>query len=161
MRLDAVLLTLIITLSLLGTVMIFSAGSAYAEFRYHDAYYFVRRQLLFLLLGYALMLICSRVSTDFIYRFSAIAFYITLLLLILVLIVGFVGNGAKRWIQIGPITIQPSEIAKLTMVLFMAKYYTVFEQLAVSSHHPRKRLCRKEHHATHKNGGKEYHHYRG
>lgn len=133
MRVDAVLLVLITALSLFGTLMIFSAGSAYAQFRYQDAYYFVRRQTLFLVIGYAIMLVFSRIRIDFIYRYAAVFFYITIFLLILVLVVGFVGNGAKRWIQIGPLTIQPSEIAKLTMVLFLSKYYTVFENAAVIS----------------------------
>jgi cell division protein FtsW len=47
-----------------------------------------------------------------------------------VLVVGFVGNGAKRWISIGPLTIQPSEIAKLTMPLALAKYFSENEKVA-------------------------------
>jgi cell division protein FtsW len=53
-----------------------------------------------------------------------------LALLLLVLIIGFVGNGAKRWISIGPLTIQPSEIAKLSIPLMLAKYFSKKENIA-------------------------------
>ena len=52
------------------------------------------------------------------------------LLLLLVLIFGFVGNGAKRWISIGPLTVQPSEIAKLSMPMMLARYFSDNEERA-------------------------------
>jgi rod shape determining protein RodA len=48
-----------------------------------------------------------------------------------VLIIGFVGNGAKRWISIGPLTVQPSEIAKIAIVMMLSKYFSDYEERAL------------------------------
>ncbi|MBP3591628.1 MAG: cell division protein FtsW [Clostridia bacterium] len=128
---DLFLLLSVLALALFGTAMVFSAGYAYADFRYDDSAYFMKRQTVFLAIGIAGMLIFSRVSVSFIERITPILYAITLALLILVLMIGLVGNGAKRWISLGPITIQPSEIAKVTMVLMMARYFVAYEPLAL------------------------------
>lgn len=68
-----------------------------------------------------------------VYKKATPYFYgVTLILLLLVLIVGFVGNGAKRWISIGPITIQPSEIAKLSLIMMLSYYFSSYESRALS-----------------------------
>ena len=59
---------------------------------------------------------------------TVLLFAVTLILLGLTLIFGMVGNGAQRWISIGPITIQPSEIAKLSLILMLAKYFSDNEE---------------------------------
>ena len=128
---DLFLLLSVLALALFGTAMVFSAGYAYADFRYDDSAYFMKRQTVFLAIGIAGMLIFSKVSVSFIERITPILYAITLALLILVLMIGLVGNGAKRWISLGPITIQPSEIAKVTMVLMMARYFVAYEPLAL------------------------------
>jgi cell division protein FtsW len=110
--------------------MVFSAGSAYAEKRYDDTFYFVKRQTIWILIGLAVMLGASQVPIRYYKKYTPHLYGATILLLLLVLIVGFVGNGAKRWISIGPLTIQPSEIAKLTMPLAIAKYFSRFEKSA-------------------------------
>jgi cell division protein FtsW len=116
-----------------GTVMVASAGIPYAEARYGDEYYFIKRQAVWLLCGFAVMIAASFVPSS-VYRSSApYAYAVTVFLLILVLIVGFVGNGAKRWISIGPLTVQPSEIAKLTMILLLARYFSDFEAKATDT----------------------------
>lgn len=125
------LLFTVLALALFGTAMVFSAGYAYADFRYDDSTYFMKRQTVFLGIGIIGMLMLSRVSISFIERITPLLYFLTLALLILVLMIGLVGNGAKRWISIGPITIQPSEIAKVTLVLMLARYFTVFEPLAL------------------------------
>ena len=127
---DSVFLILVLLLSLYGTVMVFSAGMPYAAARYHDEFYFIKKQTVWMLLGFATIIIASKISSDLLKRYTPMAYGITLTLLILVLIVGFVGNGAKRWISIGPLTIQPSEIAKITLILMLAKYFSDFEEKA-------------------------------
>ena len=118
------LLVSILILSLYGTIMVFSAGYAYAYARYGDAAYFMKKQIVWLFLGFIIMFIASRVNSEISRKFTPYFYALTLLLLILVLIVGFVGNGAKRWISIGPITIQPSEIAKISMTMMLAYYFS-------------------------------------
>ena len=122
-RYDMVFAIAVILLSLYGTLMVFSAGYAYADFRYGDGLYFVKRQTVWLIIGFAAMIAVSRVDVGFIKMHTTKAYLLTLALLVLTLLIGFTGNGAQRWISVGPITIQPSEIAKLTMTMMLAKYF--------------------------------------
>ena len=121
--LDLLLFVVVGALAIYGTIMVFSAGYAYAEFRYEDGFYFVKRQSVWLILGILAMLTVSRVDMSFLKRYTSLAYLLTLGLLVLTLAIGFVGNGAQRWISIGPITIQPSEIAKLTMAMMLSYYF--------------------------------------
>ncbi len=132
-RADGIFLLSVILVVAFGTMMVFSAGTAYAETRYNDASYFIKKQTLWLLIGSVVFYLASRIKTDTLYKYTPHLYAITVALLILVLIVGFVGNGAQRWISIGPITIQPSEIAKLTMIMLLARYFSDYEELAVNS----------------------------
>ncbi len=127
---DTLLFVTVILLAVYGTVMVFSAGASYAEARYDDSLYFVKRQLVWLAVGIAVMLLAMRIDTAVIKKYSPIAYAVTLLLLILTLIIGFTGNGAQRWIALGPITIQPSEIAKLTVVAMLSRYFSDHEEKA-------------------------------
>ncbi|MBQ8321048.1 MAG: FtsW/RodA/SpoVE family cell cycle protein [Clostridia bacterium] len=128
--LDLVFLISVILIAAYGTVMVFSAGAPYATARYHDSYYFVKKQTVWLLLGLATMIVASNIPTRLLKKYALHSYIVTIALLLLVLLVGFVGNGAKRWISIGPLTIQPSEIAKLTLILMLAKYFADFDERA-------------------------------
>ena len=117
------LLLLVLILALAGSAMIFSASYAYAEVRYGTPYYFIFRQSIWLFVGIGVMLALSSIPIHAIRLLSPSLYGITLLLLIAVLVIGSTGNGAQRWISLGPITLQPSEIAKTTLVLILAYYY--------------------------------------
>ena len=130
---DSLFLLLVILLAVYGSVMVFSAGYAYAAFRYDDGLYFVKRQSIWLILGAIAMLCVSGIDVRLIRKHTVKAYCLTLALLILTLAIGFVGNGAQRWISIGPITIQPSEIAKLTMTMMLAKYFSDNKDATLSS----------------------------
>jgi len=129
---DLSLLIVIVLLSIWGTVMIFSAGSAYAYARYDDSAYFIKKQILWLILGFIVLFSASRIPPQIYRKATPFLYLITLFLLALVLVVGFVGNGAKRWISIGPITIQPSEIAKITIIMMLSYYFSKYESRALS-----------------------------
>ena len=103
-RIDALFLVSVIVLCLLGTLAVFSAGRAYAYARYDDEDYFIKKQLIWLLLGFAVLLIASHISPDVYLKYTPHFYIGTLVLLILVLVIGFVGNGAQRWISIGNVT---------------------------------------------------------
>ena len=121
---DRVLLFLILILIAIGSVMVCSASHAYAESRYGDGGYFSRKQIVFVALGLLIMLIVSRVP-PYIIRQAAFPLYLlTVLLLLATLAFGLTGNGAQRWIAIGPLTFQPSELAKLSLVLMLARYFS-------------------------------------
>ena len=130
---DLTLLILTVTLAIFGTVMVFSAGYAYAYARYDDGLYFIKRQAVWLTLGLITMTVSSRINPSYYKKITPALYALTLFLLMLVLIVGFVGNGAKRWISIGPLTIQPSEIAKLTIVMMLSYYFSKHGDLALDN----------------------------
>lgn len=121
-RLDTGFLTLVLLLLGTGVVMVLSSSYARA---YYDpgkvtggnaAYYFIR-QLLFALAGTGLMLLLSRFPMGFYRRYTWHFLGLTLILLMLVPIVGVRANGARRWLGIGGLTLQPSELAKLGVIL--------------------------------------------
>ncbi len=130
---DFFLFSLTLVLSLIGTLFVFSAGQAYAEARYQDGSFFIKRQTLFMLIGIVVMLIASRIPPSVYKRATPALYFITLGLLVIVLVFGLVGNGAKRWISIGPITIQPSEIAKMTVVMMLSLYFSKNGERAIHS----------------------------
>ncbi len=134
-RVDTVMLVTILVLVTFGSIMIASAGYAYADFRYGNAFYFTARQLIWVAISLVVMLTASRLTEQF-YKHLALPLYILVIaLLIIVLIIGSIGNGAQRWIAIGPVTIQPSEIAKTSLVLILARYFSVFEEQALEIKH--------------------------
>ncbi len=128
---DRLLWLTVLALALFGTLTVYSAGYAFAAVRYDDGAFFIKRQTIFLLIGILGMTAISRVSVRFIQKITPLLYLCTIALLILVLAIGLVGNGAKRWISLGPITIQPSEIAKITMVLMLARYFSITEPLSL------------------------------
>lgn len=122
--LDMPMLVLILILSLFGSLMIFSASYANALARYGDSFYYIKRQILWLFVGVSVMFLTSRPTPAFYKKITPYAFIVTLLCLVAVLIVGESGGGAKRWIAIGSLTFQPSELAKATLVLTLALHFS-------------------------------------
>ena len=122
---DGAFFTLSMLLLLIGVIMVLSSSYARA---YYDpgnvtggnaAYYFVR-QLIFALLGIGCMLLASKLPMGF-YRSYALHFLLlTLVLLMLVPVIGVKANGSRRWLGIGGLTLQPSELAKLAVILSFA-----------------------------------------
>jgi len=102
--------------------MVFSASYAYAYSRYGDSTYFIQKQLGFVILGLLAMLIISHINYKVIKAFSLPIYGVTVLLLVLVLLIGVAAQAAQRWLQVGPISVQPSEIMKVALVLAIAWY---------------------------------------
>ena len=127
-RFDGLFFLAVVLVSAYGTLMVFSAGGPYAEARYNDELYFIKKQAVWLIIGFAVMYIASRIDPKIYKKFTPHLYGATLFLLVLVLAVGFVGNGAQRWIAIGPLTIQPSEIAKLSIIMMLAAYFSKYEE---------------------------------
>ncbi|MFH1776363.1 MAG: putative lipid II flippase FtsW [Candidatus Omnitrophota bacterium] len=115
---------LIITTLLIaiGVVIIYSASSIYAFEQYGDELYFLKRHLLYLLYGLILTTLVMSVDYHKFQKFSKPLFLFSVFLLILVLLPG-IGReiaGAKRWLRLGIISLQPSVIAKIALVLYIA-----------------------------------------
>ncbi|MBR5044394.1 MAG: FtsW/RodA/SpoVE family cell cycle protein, partial [Clostridia bacterium] len=128
---DPTLLILILLLAAAGTLTIFSAGFPYAENRYHNGYYFIERQIVWVIVGIGVMLLSLLPSSRFWYGIAPSLYLMTVLLLLSVLAVVIAGNGAQRWIAIGPLTFQPSEFAKTSLVLMLARYYAEHSERAL------------------------------
>ena len=119
---DALILVLVLSLSGLGVVMLLSASYIMAEQRFGDPYFFFRPQLRNLILGLVLMLIISRVPYQFWLRLAYPALAVCLISLGLVLVpgVGHEVGGAHRWLRLPGFSFQPSETAKLAIVIYLA-----------------------------------------
>lgn len=116
---------LVTILTVFGTIMIFSASYYYALSESGNPYHYLTRQLIWLAIGFVVMWICSKVDYHFWVRFWLIAYIAGMILLVLVLTsLGESAYGATRWIQIGPITIMPGEIAKVGIILFITGYFS-------------------------------------
>ncbi|MGI5985994.1 MAG: putative lipid II flippase FtsW [Oscillospiraceae bacterium] len=117
---------LLLTLLLLsiGVIMVLSASYASAYYDTKEtggnATYYFSRQLVFALMGVAAMLIASRLPMTFYRKFSFWVLAAAIVLLLAVLVVGTESNGAKRWILIAGISVQPSEIAKIGVILYFS-----------------------------------------
>lgn len=124
-EMDISFLALVVILLAIGVTMVLSASFARAYFdpggvtKGKATYYFIR-QFIFAALGVAAMIICSRLPVGFYKRFSMPVLIAAVILLMLVPIIGTNANGAKRWIGLGAFTIQPSEIAKIGIILAFA-----------------------------------------
>ncbi len=114
-----ILLTVIILVAF-GIVMVFSASFYYAQLRWGDKYYFFKRQCIWAVVGFIAMLFTANFSYWKLEKWSRLILLISLGLLIAVLIVGVERNNAKRWLDLGGLSIQPSEIAKFSLIIFMA-----------------------------------------
>ena len=116
----------VILLATFGLVMIYSASSVWAAYKFDDPFKFVKMQGLFFCVGIILMLILSKIDYHLYYKKANIILLFCAILLILVLIpgIGTVRNGSRSWFGIGPLGIQPSEFAKIGLIIYVAKYLT-------------------------------------
>jgi len=128
---DHTLLIVTIVLALVGLVMVFSASAVVAGNRFHDSGYFLKRQLAWLTFGFLLLHLASRIDYIWWKRLSIPMLGCMLLLLVMVLIpsLGVAAKGARRWLRLGPISIQPAEMVKLVAVIYVAAYLTKKEDL--------------------------------
>jgi cell division protein FtsW len=112
--------TLLLTI---GLIMVLSASSVYSYKVFDDSYSIVRRQLLWVAIGLPCAWVASRLPHRWIRRLAYPGFSISLVLLLLTAFFGVERNGNTNWLGFGPIVIQPSEIAKLALILWAAHVY--------------------------------------
>ena len=123
-KLDKILLISVIVISLFGLLMIYSSSSIWAEYKFNDSFHYVKYQSIFFVIGLIIMYIVSKINYKFYYNNSNLIIISCLILLILVLIpgIGSIRNGSRSWFGIGSLGIQPSEAAKLGLIIFTSKY---------------------------------------
>lgn len=122
---DLLFLAGVVVLAAYGLVCVYSASCYNAQVQYGDAFYFLKKQAIGFVLGLAAMIGISFLPYERMKKAGPPALVVSLILLAIVFIpgVGKSNYGATRWIGLGPITIQPSELAKYALVLFTAGYF--------------------------------------
>jgi len=125
----------ILALAVLGILSIYSANYL-ATSAFRKSLYL--RQVLWVGIGFGCLALACTVSYRTLARFAYVVFALTLVSLLVVLVLGKTGLGAQRWIRIGGITVQPSEFAKLGLILYLARY---FDDHKDALHEPRTLLA--------------------
>lgn len=121
---DWVLVFIIVVLVLFGFLMVYSSSYPDGYYKFGgDPFYFLKKQVIAAVIGLAGMIFFANIPYKIYARFSRIILLACIGFAILTVILGIASNGAQRWIQIGGITFQPSEIIKLGGVLYMADYF--------------------------------------
>jgi cell division protein FtsW len=117
-------LLLLVTLALVafGLVMVYSATSASAALANGDSSYYLRKQGLYALIGVAFLLLVRRSGYRALRNLAPVLVLVSIVLLLAVLAIGPTINGAQRWLEVGPAVFQPSELAKLALLVFAAAY---------------------------------------
>ncbi len=122
---DRTVLIVTYALTVIGLIIVFSASGVMADTRYGDSTFFLKRQSLWLLLGMAALHWLARWDYDVWNTLTPYVLGLTAVLLILVLIpmVGTQVNGARRWLRLAGVSVQPGELAKLSIVLYLASFF--------------------------------------
>lgn len=127
----SVLLTVML-LALFGIIMVFSSsyyttGNS-AKYSY-DMYYFLKRHVIWAFIGFMSLIFMNNFNYEHLKKYSLFIYITSNFLLLLVIAIGTSINGAKRWIQLGPISIQPSEIAKISLILYLSYFISNHKKL--------------------------------
>ena len=124
-RIDWTLLSLWLVLMSVGLVMVASASVAFAAANYGDAWYFAKRHGVYMAMGVTVAMVVVSIPMSVWQRYAGYFLLLTLLLLVIVLIpgVGKKVNGSQRWLSLGIISVQVSEIAKFCAVVFFASFF--------------------------------------
>ena len=121
---DKILLLSVIILSLFGLLMIYSSSNIWANYKFNDPYKYLKTQAIFILFGIFIINIIEKIPYQFYKKYSNHILISCIILLILVLIpgIGTIRNGSRSWFGIGGLGIQPSEFAKLGLIIYTSKY---------------------------------------
>ena len=140
-NIDHIFLLTVIALTAYGLVMVFSASAPSAFYIHGDSMFFFKNQAIWAVLGFAVMIVVSMIDYKFIKRFIMPIYIVAMLLLILVLFIGQRINGAKRWLDFGFSTIQPSEFAKIAIIMACAWVLSKIKTINVKESLPHLIIC--------------------
>ncbi|MDO5569302.1 MAG: putative lipid II flippase FtsW [bacterium] len=134
-KIDYVLLSAVIIISIFGLIMIYSSSYIWSEYKFNDAYKYVKMQGLFFIIGLIIMYIVSKINYQIYKKYATTILIISIVLLILVAIpgIGSVRNGSRSWFGIGSFGIQPSEATKIAITIFTAKYLNKNQKLMTNT----------------------------
>ena len=117
---DYTLLIVVLLLVVIGLVLLYSTSAYNGRVKFHDSFYYLKKQGFATALGLAGMLIVSRIDYHKWVPLAGLGYLTAILLSVAVMFIGDEYNGSKRWLSLGPISFQPSEFAKVAVILFLA-----------------------------------------
>lgn len=123
LKFDKTLFYLVLSLVIIGLVFVADISAPQALNTFNDKFYFFKQQIVWAGIGIVAMLVVSKIHYSFWRKLAVPVFFVAVGLLLVVLIpgIGFSALGARRWISVGPINFQPSEVVKLALALYLAK----------------------------------------
>jgi cell division protein FtsW len=124
-----------VVLSVLGIFFVYEASSVHALTEFGSSFYYFKLQIMWVIIGTLLMLALSVVNYKTLYFIAFPLMTVTIIMLLAVLIpgIGHSANGARRWIDLGVINFQPTEIAKLSIILYLASWFSGVERKRFTS----------------------------
>ena len=117
---DYGLLVVVLILVIIGLVILYSTSAYNGRVKFHDSFYYLKKQAFATTLGLAMMYVMANIDYHVWQRFAVLSYLIAIALSVAVLLVGDEYNGSKRWLSFGPFSFQPSEFAKIAAILFLA-----------------------------------------
>ena len=120
------LMVIVGSLLLIGIVVLTSVSTIYSQEKFNEPYYFLFRQIIYILLGITAGFFSFKINLGFLKKWSSFILLLNIILLSLVFVpgLGFSAGGAKRWVQFGPAMIQPVEFLKISFILFFSAWMT-------------------------------------
>ena len=116
---DIVMLVLVVVLTVFGLAMLLSASEYNGRVRFGDSAYYFKKQLFAAALGLGIMYLIMNLDYHFFVKLAPMAYLVSVVLSVAVLFVGQEINGSRRWLNLGPLSFQPSEFAKVAVILFL------------------------------------------
>lgn len=121
---DYSLLLVVFVLVGIGLVILYSTSAYNGEVKFHDSFHYLKRQMFATILGLILMLVVANIDYHIWQQVAVLGYVVALVLSTAVLFIGDEYNGSKRWLSLGPFSFQPSEYAKVALILFLAYIVT-------------------------------------
>ena len=121
---DYSLLAVVFLLVIIGLVILYSTSAYNGQVKFHDRFYYLKKQAFATALGLALMFFMANIDYHIWQKFAVPAYITALMLSVAVLLVGDEYNGSKRWLSFGPLSFQPSEFAKIGLIVFFSWFFS-------------------------------------
>ena len=121
-RYDYILLGVVILFVIVGSIILYSTSAYNGQNKFDDSFYYLKKQLFATSLGLAGMYVMTQIDYHIWQRFAVPAYLLAIGLSFAVLLIGDEYNGSKRWLSFGPLSFQPSEYAKVAVIIFLANF---------------------------------------
>lgn len=119
-RMDYTLLAIVFLLVAVGLVILYSTSAYNGDVKFHDSFYYLKKQVFATILGLVMMFWVAGIDYHVWQQFAAVCYLAAVGLSIAVMLFGKEYNGSKRWLSLGPFSFQPSEFAKVALIIFLS-----------------------------------------